>query len=140
MSGAQLDAAEFSGADLRRANLRGAGFRDARLDWADLRGARLGGAFLVRASLRGADLRGAYLRLARLDGADLSDANLEGVEGLSQGQIDRAHYNCSAANWIGTRIASPEMFPEAEMLPHLICSRPMFIGGAGDEADQHGGA
>jgi hypothetical protein len=32
------------------------------------------------------------------------------------------------------RIASPEM------LPHLICSRPMFIGGARDEADQHGGA
>jgi hypothetical protein len=39
-----------------------------------------------------------------------------------------------------SRIASPEMFPEAEMLPHLICSRPMFIGGAKDEADQHGGA
>ena len=38
------------------------------------------------------------------------------------------------------RIASPEMFPEAEMLPRLICSRPMFIGGAKDEADQHGGA
>jgi hypothetical protein len=40
----------------------------------------------------------------------------------------------------GFRIASPEMFLEAEMLPHLICSRPMFIGGANDEADQHGGA
>jgi hypothetical protein len=39
-----------------------------------------------------------------------------------------------------TRIASPEMFPEAEMLPHLICSRPILIGGANDEADQHGGA
>jgi hypothetical protein len=39
-----------------------------------------------------------------------------------------------------SRIASPEMFPEAEMLPHLICSRPIFIGGANDEADQHGGA
>jgi hypothetical protein len=39
-----------------------------------------------------------------------------------------------------TRIASPEMFPEAAMLPHLICSRPIFIGGANDEADQHGGA
>ena len=38
------------------------------------------------------------------------------------------------------RIASPEMFLEAEMLPHLICSRPMFIGGANDEADQHGDA
>jgi hypothetical protein len=32
------------------------------------------------------------------------------------------------------------MFLEAEMLPHLICSRPMFIGGATDEADQHRGA
>ncbi len=39
-----------------------------------------------------------------------------------------------------SRIASPEMIPEAEMLPHLICSRPIFIGGANDEADQHGGA
>jgi type I restriction enzyme R subunit len=38
------------------------------------------------------------------------------------------------------RIASPELFPEAEMLPHLICSRPMLIGGGKDEADQHGGA
>ena len=38
------------------------------------------------------------------------------------------------------RIASPEMFPEADVLPHLICSRPIFIGGAKDEADQHGGA
>jgi hypothetical protein len=47
---------------------------------------------------------------------------------------------CSAAIWMRRRIASPEMFPEAEMLPHLICSRPMFIGGAKDEADQHGGA
>jgi len=37
-------------------------------------------------------------------------------------------------------IASPEIFPEAEVLSHLICSRPIFIGGANDEADQHGGA
>jgi hypothetical protein len=27
------------------------------------------------------------------------------------------------------RIASPEMLSAAEMLPHLICSRPIFIGG-----------
>ena len=47
---------------------------------------------------------------------------------------------CCATNRMRTRIASPEMFPEAEMLPHLICSRPIFIGGANDEADQHGGA
>ena len=31
------------------------------------------------------------------------------------------------------RIASPAMFPEAEIMPHLICSRPIFIGGANDE-------
>jgi uncharacterized protein YjbI with pentapeptide repeats len=31
--------------------------------------------------------------LARLDGADLSDANLEGVEGLTQGQLNLAHCN-----------------------------------------------
>ena len=30
------------------------------------------------------------------------------------------------------RIASPEMFPEAEVLPHLICSRLIFTGGAKD--------
>ena len=46
----------------------------------------------------------------------------------------------AAANRMGNRIASPGMFPEAEPLPHLICSRPMFIGGVKDEADQHGGA
>jgi uncharacterized protein YjbI with pentapeptide repeats len=44
--------------------------------------------------------------LAKLDGADLSDANLEGVEGLTQGQIDRAHLNC------GTKL--PAGLTEAE--------------------------
>src|SRR5277367_6749124 len=38
------------------------------------------------------------------------------------------------------RIASPEMLPEADPLPHLICSRPMFIGEVKDEADQYGSA
>jgi hypothetical protein len=31
--------------------------------------------------------------LAKLDSADLSDANLDGAEGLTQGQLDRAHRN-----------------------------------------------
>jgi hypothetical protein len=54
--------------------------------------------------------------------------------------VARGALPCCATNRMRTRIASPEMFPEAGMLPHLICSRPMFIGGAKDEADQHGGA
>jgi hypothetical protein len=43
---------------------------------------------------------------------------------------------CGAANRMRSRIASPEMFPEADMLPQLICSRPSFIGGANDEPDE----
>ena len=93
MSGVLLDLGTLTGADLREVNLRGAGLRDARLDETDLRGARLGGAFLVGASFRGCDLRGAYLRSATLDSGGLSDANLEGVQGLTQVQIDRARRN-----------------------------------------------
>ena len=37
------------------------------------------------------------------------------------------------------RIASPEMLPSVGLLPHVICSRPVF-GGGGHEADQHGDA
>ena len=43
---------------------------------------------------------------------------------------------CSAAIRMGV-IASPEMLPSADPLPHLICSPPSIIGG-GDGADQHG--
>ena len=61
--------------------------------------------------------------------------------GIPMVELCRKHgISCSAAIWVRSRIASPEMFPEAEVLPHLICSRPMFIGGANDEADQHGDA
>jgi len=38
------------------------------------------------------------------------------------------------------RIASPEMLPSAELLPHLICSLPVIAGGGNDEAGQHGDA
>jgi hypothetical protein len=34
------------------------------------------------------------------------------------------------------RIASPEMLPWADPLPHLICSPPSIIGGGGDGVDQ----
>jgi len=100
LQGARLGEADMSGAqlDCRRSHrsrpppgeFAWRRISSCKLDAADLRDARLGGAFLVGASLRGADLRGAYLRLARLDGADLSDANLEGVEGLTQGQLNLA--------------------------------------------------
>jgi uncharacterized protein YjbI with pentapeptide repeats len=80
--------------------------RGAWLDEADLRDARLGSAFLVEASLRRADLRGAYLRLPKLDGGDLSDANLDGAEGLTQAQLDRAH--CSSGTTLPSGLIGVE--------------------------------
>src|ERR1700693_5575720 len=41
----------------------------------------------------------------------------------------RVRARCSAAIWMGRRIAALGMLPDAEPLPHLICSRPIFIGG-----------
>jgi hypothetical protein len=63
-------------------------------------------------------------------------------EGTVAGHLEARRYDKSDAHddYLHVHIASPEMFPKAEMLPHLICPRPTFIGGANDEADQHGGA
>jgi hypothetical protein len=47
---------------------------------------------------------------------------------------------CCAAIKMRTRIASLEMLPDTEPLPHLICSRRIFGSGGGDEAAHHGDA
>jgi hypothetical protein len=44
--------------------------------------------------------------LAKLDRADLSDANLQGVEGLTQGQIDRTH--CSSGTKLPAALTGVE--------------------------------
>src|SRR5262249_41172606 len=70
-----------------------------------------------------------------------SDLELMRVADERQAAINEARARlCGAANRVRGRIASSAMFPEAEALPHLICSRPMVIGGVMDEADQHGSA
>jgi hypothetical protein len=43
-------------------------------------------------------------------------------------------------NVVPFRIASLEMLPDTEPLPHLICSRRIFGSGGGDEAGHHGDA
>jgi hypothetical protein len=43
----------------------------------------------------------------------------------------------SSDNQDGCRIASPEMLPEADPLPHVICSRAARLG-SGDGAEQYG--
>lgn len=109
---AQLDGADFRGADLTGANftpfeirpgqgtistlarnlLRGCNFtgaemKDSDFSWAlftfaKLVNADLSGAKLVKADLSKADLRGTNLTGADLTGADLDGANLTGVRGL----------------------------------------------------------
>jgi hypothetical protein len=45
---------------------------------------------------------------------------------------------CVTPITIAARIASPELFPDAEALPHLICSLPDRGGGGRDEPGKHG--
>lgn len=73
-----LQAADLSNLDLKRAVLAGA----------RLEGAGLFGAHLARAELFGADLEGANLSGARLEGAVLLGANLEGVD-LGEAHLER---------------------------------------------------
>src|SRR5437899_2665434 len=75
-----------------------ANFASADLAGRDFSGINLRGVKMDRALLRGADFTGAHLqsanlRLAKLDSADLSDVNLDGVEGLTQGQLNRTRCN-----------------------------------------------
>ena len=44
---------------------------------------------------------------------------------------------CPATIILSGRIASPEMLPSDDLLPHVICSSPVFAGGGEHEADQH---
>ncbi len=67
--------------------------------------------------------------------------NAEGPAGL----IDRKAPGptpllCSATIWVMRRIASPEMFPCYDLLPHLKCSPAVVTVGGRNEADQHGDA
>ncbi|MEM9144621.1 MAG: pentapeptide repeat-containing protein [Pseudomonadota bacterium] len=80
-----LEAAEFTGFDLRGANLRNANLRGAQLIEARLTGADLAGALLMGSDLTGASLVGAILAETVLDRANLEEANLEGagLEGAS---------------------------------------------------------
>jgi hypothetical protein len=53
---------------------------------------------------------------------------------------------CRLAPWVAFtveaiwRIASCEMLPDGDLLPQLMCSLPVFSGGGGYEAGQHGDA
>lgn len=115
LSGANLRYAYAPEAFLAKANLRGANLRGASLQEANLQGADLTDADLRRAKLGLADLQGAHLIEANLQGADLTwanlgqatlmvadlqganllvtflqGANLQGVNHLTQEQLDQA--------------------------------------------------
>jgi uncharacterized protein YjbI with pentapeptide repeats len=113
LSGAKLNEANLSEANLYRADLGKVDLREANLSEANLSGADLGEAdlreanlckiFLKRtnlseANLRGADLRGASLSEAHLDRADLSEAYLGGAN-LSGANLGGANFREAIVGW-----------------------------------------
>jgi hypothetical protein len=54
--------------------------------------------------------------------------------------MSRSNMPSAASISMVSRIASPEMLLDADLLPHLICSPPGQIGGGRHEAGQHGDA
>lgn len=74
--GSSFPGADFSDADMERANLRGTVFTGARFDRANLRGADLSECDASRASLERTDIRGGLLIRTKLEDASLLGANL----------------------------------------------------------------
>jgi uncharacterized protein YjbI with pentapeptide repeats len=85
LHGADLEEAEFGGADLRGIDLQEAIMPNAFLAWVNLQGSNLRGIILEGARLSGAKLGGADLRGAFLGGAELSRVRLE------EANLQRAH-------------------------------------------------
>jgi hypothetical protein len=53
---------------------------------------------------------------------------------MAQQDLDDPDY--SATIRMRRRIASPELFPDCWLLPHLICSQHLWVRSKSDEADQ----
>ena|SRR5947209_8116512 len=79
-----LNGADWSHANLHRANLREASFWMSYLDYADLSHTDL-----QKADLRGSLLKGADLSFANLFIADLSDADMTGVQGIPIEELEK---------------------------------------------------
>ena len=95
LNGGYFRDSDLSHVDLRLANLTLADLRSAQLNSTNMERAELSGAMLVGASLREANLRGAKLVKCRVEGADFTDADLakadlRGVKGLTNEQLDSA--------------------------------------------------
>jgi hypothetical protein len=105
-SGASLDGANLTRANLDGANLYGASLDGANLTRANLDGANLDGANLTRASLDGANLYGASLTRASLDGANLYGANLTraNLDGANLYGASLTRANLDGANLYGANL------------------------------------
>ncbi|HYB30111.1 MAG TPA: pentapeptide repeat-containing protein [Solirubrobacteraceae bacterium] len=120
---AHLNAADLEGANLRNAGLLLASLNDTVLWGANVQGARLYGASLEGAALKGANLKGAGLtganlkdaglHSADLTGADLTGANLEGA-GLEGAKLEGA--NMQGSNLRGAVLLNA-LYDEATIWP-----------------------
>ena len=139
LSGANLSGANMSGAYLRGANMSGANLSGANMSGAFLRGANLSGANMSGAYLRGADLRGAYLRGANMSGANLSGAYLSGAD-LGGANLSGAYLrgaDLSGANLSGADLSGADLSGAClRDGVRLIGARPVVqVGPIGSRSD-----
>jgi uncharacterized protein YjbI with pentapeptide repeats len=106
LSRANLSDANLNEADLSRANLSDANLNEADLGQANLNGADLGGANLYLAYFRGAKLQRAYLRGADLNRADLREADLRGA---FFGEVVFHFANLNGANLSGANLSGADL-------------------------------
>ena len=114
LGGAQLNGRNFAHARLRQSDLSlsvmnhtsfaGADLRDVDAYGAVFSSANFSGADLTHASFVGTFLEGASFSGARLDGTNFAGAEMTGVRGLTQAQLDRACGDGSTALPRGLRI------------------------------------
>src|SRR3954454_15034467 len=63
---------------------------------------------------------------------ELSDRQEHVIDHVIVGAVQARAPACSATIWMRGCIASPEMFPNVDPLPHLKCSRPGWGRGDSD--------
>ena len=111
LSGANLENANLSQADLRGAMLEEAILRNTNLDKAQLQGSNLAKAILYKATLREASLQETNFREANLYKAVLEHANLEqaNLSGAILNHANLRHSNLSYATMVGAKFESADL-------------------------------
>jgi uncharacterized protein YjbI with pentapeptide repeats len=104
LDGSDLSGANLSGSDLSETSLKGANLSRVGLIGADLSKSDLSGADLSESFMREANLSGAKLDNIKLDRANLDNANLKGVTGITNEELEKQAKSLKGATMIDGKI------------------------------------